>query len=101
MAYHLGLLFDAHAALTASLSRLKAQHIGTEALSLSELEANRSITGQDKGQGGVEGHRANNIRQNLLIQQSTFVSRCHSTPDMATAVLLAKNKCTTMYPLDM
>lgn len=55
-AYHLGLLLYAHATFAAGLPGLKAQHIGTEALGLPQLEANLSIGVQAKCQRGLRGH---------------------------------------------
>lgn len=83
MAYHLGLLLNTHAALAASFSGLKAQHIGAEALSLSELEANLSIGVQAERQGSLRGHRLINILQHLPSCKGSF-SMHHSTADMLT-----------------
>lgn len=67
-AYHLCFLLNAHAPLSTSFSWLKAQHIGTKALSFSELEANLSIGVQAKRQGGLRGHCLINVLQHLQTQ---------------------------------
>lgn len=63
--YHFGLLLHAHATFTASFPRLEAQHIGAEALSLTQLEANLSIGMQTKGQRGLRRHGFIYVLQHL------------------------------------
>lgn len=70
-AHHLGFLLNTHATLSTSLSWLKAQHIGAEALGLSELETNLGIGVQAKCQGRLRGHCFINVFQHLKKQTSS------------------------------
>ena len=65
--YHFGLFLNTHATFPTSLPRLQAQHIGTEALCLSQLEANLSIGVQAKGQWGLGRHGLINVLQHLQL----------------------------------
>ena len=71
--HHLGFLLYTHATFPTSFPGLQAQHIGTEALCLSELETNFSVGVQAKGQGGLRRHGLINVLQHLQSRhQSLF-----------------------------